>query len=258
MAPLPISMTQTKLTYLWEARYYSNVMTRSARWGLGAGVARRAWDAEAPGAFLQISQTYEKKKPVSVWRCLLRGSRRALCTFQRWLTEFGSDAKEYVFILTKPFAQGYLLKLMHIFFIYFFCFELFLFVYHLLLLLKSRKSGVWERLPYSSTVPPPQLPATLFWVDVYPPHFIWSLCVFCVFGRCCATCDGSMLDVVSPNPPHLTPHPNASKTVSVLSVSCHPLFGRSFSTTGLRCRGRSSSSSSRTVVFVNVYVQKMK
>lgn len=54
---------------LERARYYSNAMTRSARWGwgVGGGVARRAWDtarhdAKAPGAFLQICQTYGKKK----------------------------------------------------------------------------------------------------------------------------------------------------------------------------------------------------
>lgn len=194
LAPLPISMTQTKLTYLWEARYYSNVMTRSARWG--AGVARRAWDADkhdakAPGAFLQISQTYEKKKPnkknASVWRCLLRGRRRALCTFQRWLTEFGSDAKECVFILTKPFAQGYLLKLMHIFF------SNFLFLFTIYYSYWNRERVACENVFHTAALYPhlsfPLLyfesmciPLTLFEV------FVFSVCLVAAVPRVTAQC----------------------------------------------------------------------
>lgn len=154
-------------------------------------------------------------------------------------------------MLAKPFAQGYLLKLMHIFFYFFFIwFQLFFFWFTIYYSYWKRERVACENVFHTAALYPHLSFPLLHFESMCFPLTLFEVFLFSVFGRCCATCDGTMLDVVSPNPPH---H-HASKTVSVPSVSCHPLFGRSFSTTGLRCRGRSSSSS-RIVVFVNVYVQ---
>lgn len=66
LSALLISMTQTKLAYLGEARYYSNAMTRSARWGGGCCTksTRRgqAWRESARRLFADLPNVWKKKK----------------------------------------------------------------------------------------------------------------------------------------------------------------------------------------------------